>query len=74
MSDYIDKWDDPNHNPMDDIEHFLRWTCMHNHTTEPDENGDAICFRCGTVIQIRFNMDRFRAAIKKIYEDDGSTK
>lgn len=39
---------------------FLRHiTCAHSVTTEPDENGDAICLRCGTVVQIRFNMERF---------------
>jgi hypothetical protein len=51
------------------IEEMLKHIgCSHNETTESDENGDAICLKCGSVIQIRFNMERFKAAIKKLYE------
>jgi hypothetical protein len=50
-------WYDPDHDPMIDIN---KWLCSHSNRTEPDENGDAICFKCGSVIQIRFNMERFK--------------
>lgn len=44
------------------------FTCAHSLTTEPDENGDAICLNCGTRVEIRFNLDRFRERIRKLLE------
>ena len=42
--------------------------CCHNLTTEPDENGDAVCLKCGLIVQIRFNMDRFIEALNRLRE------
>jgi transcription initiation factor TFIIIB Brf1 subunit/transcription initiation factor TFIIB len=44
------------------------WTCGHSLTTEIDEEGDAICLRCGCVVQLRFNMRRFKEQMRKIGE------
>lgn len=49
-----------------DEEFLKKITCGHNNTTDSDENGDAICMKCGSVIQIRFNMDRFIQQLKKM--------
>lgn len=46
-----------------------KWWCSHDSTTDPDENGDAICLKCGTVVQIRFNIERFKDFCKKMLED-----
>lgn len=43
-----------------DEKFWKAFTCSHSNTTEPDQNGDAICLRCGSVVQIRFNMRRFK--------------
>ena len=50
------------------MKNHLIWSCMHPETTEPDENGDVICLKCGAVYQKYFNLKRFRAAIKKFYD------
>lgn len=66
----IMNWDDGSINPMDDIRRF---TCAHSLRTEPDENGDAICLRCNSVIQVRFNLERFKEDFKNIGKNPYNT-
>jgi len=60
-------WDDIDSDPLGDIRRFC---CVHSLRTEHDENGDAICLKCGAVIEVRFNLERFKQRMKEYFERD----